>query len=550
MKLTTVFFYLLALLAGISFYFAEPLAKEPLPPVPTYATCPETAASVLPTVPTAGCVPESTWSAVPYPEAFLLPDGVPTGEDSTLAAPDYELFPDQWQLENRGWMPGVPDGMLLPGADARIVAAWRRLENRGSSHIRIAIFDDGFDPHHPELAPRVVATYDAMNDREELLPRSKTGHGTSVAGVVTSAAPNAELVLIQGLSYEEDVQRRAVAFALKMDCDILICSWGTIKLVHKPNNEIISIYTEAMRTGRDGKGMIVVFAAGNEGLEYINYYAQIPGVLAVGASNSRDGHSTYSNRGPGLTLVAPSDGVWPILTLRARFEEGNLGVTLSKRFYADGIDRGVAYHHFGGTSSSTPLAGAVAALVLGANPDLTSEEVIELLVASCRRIGPEWSYSPSGFSHRFGYGCINADEAVALALARRGSLFTSLRTSALSPVDRRHRLVRPTYLVPAAAPSIESSSEQLGGIDPNDHDGFGVQVVACADFGNVQPEVARLKDTYGLPIIVKVLKLNGRPVYRILIGPVETREEAASLRDRLLQSGEKGAWVRELAAAK
>ena len=74
---------------------------------------------------------------------------------------------------------------------------------------------------------------------------------------------------------------------------------------------------------------------------------------------------------------------------------------------------GLCTSEFGGTSSATPLAAGVAALVLSANPKLGSDEVRGILRATADKIGA--GYDANGFSPRFGFGRINAASAVAEA---------------------------------------------------------------------------------------------------------------------------------------
>jgi subtilisin family serine protease len=85
---------------------------------------------------------------------------------------------------------------------------------------------------------------------------------------------------------------------------------------------------------------------------------------------------------------------------------------------AGGID-GLHYNKWTGTSSSTPFAAGIAALVLSANPKLTSQQVRSLLEETADKIGPKNGYKPNGHSNKFGYGRVNAARAVARALASK-----------------------------------------------------------------------------------------------------------------------------------
>jgi subtilisin family serine protease len=129
-------------------------------------------------------------------------------------------------------------------------------------------------------------------------------------------------------------------------------------------------------------------------------------VLTVGASNqwderktrtSRDGEDWWgSNVGDGLDIMAP--GV-AILTTDIS----------GKRGYSTGQTTGT----FNGTSSATPLVAAAAALVLSVRPDLTEEEVRQLLIDTTDPMGR----GKPGWTKFLGHGRLNAFEA--LRAARR-----------------------------------------------------------------------------------------------------------------------------------
>jgi subtilisin family serine protease len=71
---------------------------------------------------------------------------------------------------------------------------------------------------------------------------------------------------------------------------------------------------------------------------------------------------------------------------------------------------------FGGTSSATPGAAGVAALVLSKNPQLRYSEVKDILKRCCDRIDAgRHQYDGNGHSRKYGFGRLNAKRAVDLA---------------------------------------------------------------------------------------------------------------------------------------
>ena len=77
-------------------------------------------------------------------------------------------------------------------------------------------------------------------------------------------------------------------------------------------------------------------------------------------------------------------------------------------------------HTFGGTSSATPLAAGVIALILEANANLTWRDVQHVLVNSARMndaTDSSWTVNGGGHdvSHKYGFGAVDAGAAVAVA---------------------------------------------------------------------------------------------------------------------------------------
>jgi subtilisin family serine protease len=125
----------------------------------------------------------------------------------------------------------------------------------------------------------------------------------------------------------------------------------------------------------------------------------------------------YSNYGPEVDLVAPSSGgAEAIFTTDVANPAGrgfNLGV--AERGGEDGLHT----NEFGGTSSATPLAAGVGALVLSILSELSRDELQSLLQDTAEKIGDPAAYGPDGRSDLFGYGRVSAERAVAEATRRR-----------------------------------------------------------------------------------------------------------------------------------
>jgi subtilisin family serine protease len=168
----------------------------------------------------------------------------------------------------------------------------------------------------------------------------------------------------------------------------------------------------AVTNGRDGKGCVVFFAAGN-GNESVDNdgYASYDRVLAVAACNDRGRRSVYSDFGDAIFCAFPSND-------REFAPEGRPapltpGIWTTDLMGRAGDSADNYTNSFGGTSSACPGAAGVAALVLSRNPSLHWREVKHVLRRCCDRIDQEHGQDDEeGHSPFYGYGRLNAEKAV------------------------------------------------------------------------------------------------------------------------------------------
>ena len=351
--------------------------------------------------------------------------------------PTAHYWSQMWHLKNNGNIPDSPTIQIKRGADSKVYEAWQLLDGYGDPSIKVAIIDNGIDIHHQDLRDKVITPWDCWNHSPTLrtgdtaythgTPCSSVAIATSNVGMV-GAAPVARFMPISGTGFSIENTEEMFNTAMNNGADIISCSWGTVESGFTLGPDKIAAITKAAREGRNGKGCIICFAAGNENVDYVNYYGSIPDVICVAASTSEDEHPDYSNRGPQLTVCAPSNGgFYPVFAARASWDD-------HASYYGDDIDRGPLYQHFGGTSSATPLVAGICALILSANPNLRSSEVKDILIQTADKIGD--GYDSSGHSNQFGYGKINAQRAVQEAMNRGGgsSASSSSNSSTKVPV--------------------------------------------------------------------------------------------------------------------
>ncbi|HEY1137269.1 MAG TPA: S8 family serine peptidase [Xanthomonadaceae bacterium] len=319
--------------------------------------------------------------------------------------------------------------------------AWKL--TRGKRAVVIAVLDDGVDVEHPELRGNVLRNPDPdetrdlcgrdfylpEDDADHFNPRPKRFrapfdqmggndvHGTPCAGVAVGRgpraygiAPNCRLLPVKIFHADDFASESQVADAIRYAAtfaDVISCSWGGAK-----SPDIEFALQDARRFGRKGKGAVVVCAAGNDGANEIDYPATDPNAIAVGASTDKDELAGYSNRGPQICVVAPSNG-----GARGIF---TTDISIPGRGFNPGTAgdaNGLYCDDFGGTSSATPLVAGLCGLLLSLKPQLAPEDVRKLLSGSAKKIGPASAYKTNGHSNRYGFGRIDAGKAVAAAKA-------------------------------------------------------------------------------------------------------------------------------------
>lgn len=341
------------------------------------------------------------------------------------------IHPLQWHLA-KTTIEGKP-----VDAHVNINTAWKYTKGKG---VVIAVIDDGVDIDHPEFAGRIVHPLDATLNTNDPRPKTKDdNHGTACAGMACAAgldggasgvAPEATLMPIRlrsGLG--SMAEANAFAWAADHGADVISCSWGPADgewwnpgdMVHNsvtglPDSTRLAI--EYARTkGRNGKGCVILFAAGNGNEDTkTDGYASYPGVIAVAACNDTGKRSVYSDYGDSVWVSFPSgDYAWKAFQHPAPISQG---LRTTDRIKEAGYTPDDYINNFGGTSGACPGAAGTVALMLAVNPDLTQPEVKDMLRRSCRKIDEaNGEFDQNGHSIWYGYGRVDAGLAVENALA-------------------------------------------------------------------------------------------------------------------------------------
>jgi subtilisin family serine protease len=236
--------------------------------------------------------------------------------------------------------------------------AWTR---SSGADVVIAIVDTGIDLDHPDLADRIVAGYDFVDDDD--VPDDQNGHGTHVAGSaaaignndigVIGMAPEAKIMPLKVLAADgsgsvEDVAA-AITWAADNGADVINLSLGgSSNLLGRLFNKVDPTNTAIADAVR--KGAVVVAAAGNDDAFLTAFNPDTP-VIVVNATNERGETARFSNFGDPRAVSAA--GARIIST----------APTYPTTIWPDGSE---GYESLDGTSMASPHVAGIVALMVGA----------------------------------------------------------------------------------------------------------------------------------------------------------------------------------------
>lgn len=276
--------------------------------------------------------------------------------------------------------PNYGSSWALPKIQAP--TAW---DSANGSGVIIAILDTGIDSAHPDLSPNLVPGWNVYDNNSNTA--DVHGHGTWVSGVAAMAANNARGSA--GVAWGAKIMPVRIADANAY------AYWSTVaqgiywaadhgaKVVNVSYNGVSgSSAVQSAAQYLRSKGGVVVVAAGNSGgLESI---AANDSLLTVAATDQNDARASFSSYGAYVDLAAPGVSVYTTTV-------------------------GGGYANASGTSFSSPVVAASAALMLSANNKLAPTDVDRILKTTALDLGT------SGYDQYYGSGRVNAAAAVLAA---------------------------------------------------------------------------------------------------------------------------------------
>jgi len=265
----------------------------------------------------------------------------------------------------------------------------------GNKNIVIAVIDEGVDYNHVELINQFGTTkgYDFVDDDPDPAPDDPDNelHGTHVAGIIAATMNNS--IGISGAGNFTLVAYRALDESGAGTSDNIF--EAMLEAARNPDVRIVNMSLGAstgdslMKEGIDtllARGKVVIAATGNDGGP-VNYPAAFDGVIGVAAWDTTNTIGSFSSRGPEVDVAAP--GVRILSTI-----PGNRAAWMD------------------GTSMAAPLVSGIVGLMLTVNPNLTPQDVADILCSTAIDV------LDAGRDIYSGCGLVNAEAAVKAAQGR------------------------------------------------------------------------------------------------------------------------------------
>jgi serine protease len=315
------------------------------------------------------------------------------------------------------WYLRAPDSTLVSAIN--MPGAWAI--TTGSATVTVAVLDTGVRFDHPDLAGKLYAGYDFINDATagndgngrdsdasdpgdwtadkecgaDGKKEDSSWHGTQTAGIVGAAADNSNGMASVGRNVMV-LPVRVLGKCGGFDSDIIAAMRWAAGLSSNPVVNPHPAQVLSLSLGKSGAcpssyrdvfnelaaaNVTVVVAAGNGAGTAVEAPANCAGALAVAGVRHIGTKVGFSSMGPEVLIAAPGGNcvnlsgacLYPILTTT------NAGTTgPSSNSYSDSFNYSV------GTSFSTPMVAGVVGLMLSVNPKLTPAAIKSALQNNVR----------------------------------------------------------------------------------------------------------------------------------------------------------------------
>jgi subtilisin family serine protease len=221
--------------------------------------------------------------------------------------------------------------------------AWEYATGAGQT---VAVLDTGVDVDHPFLVRNLVPGFDFVdNDSNPDEPRANLdtnkngkldegyGHGTHVAGIVKTIAPNAPIMPIRVVNSDGQADLANIISGIEWAIDHGARVINMSMSISEPSQLLMDAINQARQAG-----IVVITSAGNENSEQLQFPATETEVVSVASVGPTLARSTFSNYGRRVDVAAPGERIISAMP-------------------------GGTYVARSGTSMSSPIVAAEAAII-------------------------------------------------------------------------------------------------------------------------------------------------------------------------------------------
>lgn len=291
------------------------------------------------------------------------------GDEINFIEPNYTIFAKfvkKQEAETVFPSVGSPESATTVYDMIHVRSAWYR--GFFGQGLIIAVVDTGIDQKHPSLRRRIVPGWNFISNTTE--SNDETGHGTAMAGIITgpylndsslSLAPDVKILPVDFMTEHGGTEyqaQKALEYAISKKSQIINNSW-TVSCSELLRNSFLNW---------ENQNVIFINSSGNEPVDVISHgilpaSLSLKNHLHVGSLNGRGHRSSFSGYGYTVAIYAPGE----LVPSFAQSDSGTRSVRIS------------------GTSASTAIVSAAAALLWSAFPNASAREIVSLLVEGAQQ---------------------------------------------------------------------------------------------------------------------------------------------------------------------
>lgn len=378
---------------------------------------------------------------------FVLIFGFGCDDKKSEPIENSTLFSYQWYLYNIGQSVGSVNFPTI-GEDINVTDVWLQFKGRG---VKVAVVDTGIEYEHPDLTGNIDlflsyrysdGSYNSSPTDWQKSNPELGYHGTACAGIIGAAsndgygvvgvAPEATLVGLNVFSYDTASNFADALYNQNREIDISSNSWNDAQGALDDNSLEIGAIKNGATFGREGKGIVYFFAAGNQrGVDQNRSYnsnwnreLNNPFVITVASLNAKGEYSSYSNFGANI-LISAYGGEFGVTDPAIVTTDlvGDYGLdslepnAKQSHFAVNGNENAEFTNTMNGTSAATPMMAGVGALMLAANPNLSYRDIRYILATTVKKNDTndaDWTKNGAGYwiNHNYGFGAVDAYSAV------------------------------------------------------------------------------------------------------------------------------------------